>query len=75
MTIEEFINHTYSGALVEIVDVDYRRLFYGRNGQIPTSMFDTDTLVLNIAPFEAEIEAGTFEPAIQIVVASRVVGV
>ena len=75
MTLDNLIQHTYHQALVEVVDLDYYRLFYGRVesiwNEVPTSLKEVE--VQSINPFVAEVEQGVFEPAVQMVVTSRLV--
>ena len=74
MTLEVLIESTYHQALVEVVDLDYYRLFYGRVEQIWNEIpMLKEVEVQSINPFAAEVEQGTYEPSLQIVVTSRLV--
>lgn len=72
MILEQFINDTYHLALIEVVDLDYFRLYYGRVGEVWNEIpMLKEVEVQSINPFGAEVEQGVFEAAIQIVVISR----
>ena len=71
MKVLDLINYIHNTNLIEIVDEQYHRLFYGQVCEI--CYIDMTQIgqasVLSISPFEAQIDEYTFVPSIQIVVA------
>lgn len=68
MYVKELLKHINPHILIEIVDSDFRRIYYGTMHGIEkhTWEFLTALKTAEINPFLAEVDKGVFEPAVQI---------
>lgn len=70
MYIKQLIKHINSHQLIEIVDSDFKRIYYGTLHGIDKYTWELLTALktLEINSFLAETSKGVFEPSIQIIV-------
>ena len=68
MKLNELIKKIPSKNLIEVVDLDYRRAYYGEVGEIDkfTIKFFKSKEVESIDVFMAEVDDGKFELAMQV---------
>ena len=68
MYVKELLKHINSHQLIEIVDIDFRRIYYGLVHGIDKYTWEylTALKTAEINSFLAETGKGIFEPAIQI---------
>lgn len=68
MKVKAFINKLNPRTIVEVVDTERRRVFYGRACRAVFDWFLTNSSILEANPFVAEVGPGDYDPAIQIVI-------
>lgn len=68
MYVKELLKHINPHNLIEIVDVDFRRIYYGCMVEMDNFTWNllTSLKTAEINSFLAETEQGIFEPAVQI---------
>ena len=72
MYIKQLLKHINPHSLIEIVDTDFRRIYYGDLHGIDKYTYELLTALktLEINPFLAETNLGVFEPTIQVIVST-----
>lgn len=72
MYIKQLLKHINKHSLIEIVDTDFRRIYYGDLHSVDQDTYEflTALKTLEINPFFAETSLGVFEPAIQVIVST-----
>ena len=73
MYIKQLLKHINPHTLIEIVDVRFRRIYYGNLHGIDKCTLEllTSLRTLEINPFLAETNVGVFEPAVQVIVGTE----
>ena len=70
MKIHQLLKKINATNLIEVVDEDYRRIYYGRAKEVNAEewKFLTSWIVLGLNSFLAEIGLNSFETCIQIII-------